>query len=152
MQAAERRTGVERRNRTLAAYLHGSRKPRRLSGRRSSDRFYAIVDWHPPHILALTLAILGLCAFDGVLTVVLIAHGATEANPFMALFVPQRLGWFAAVKLGLTAVSLAILVACSRMRLARCIPGESLLYVILAGYVALITYELRLLEFVSAEG
>jgi len=61
------------------------------------------------------------------------------------MLVPHNLGLFAAVKLTLTAVSLFVIVACSRMRLMRRIPGESIMYVVLAGYAILIAYELNLL-------
>ena len=141
----ERRNGDERRRRTLFAYLYGGHRPRRLNGRRHSDLIYPFIDWHSPRVLALALGILGLCVADGVLTVILIAHGATEENPLMALMVPDNLGLFAAVKLTLTAVSLAVIVACSRMRLMRAIPGEAIMYLILAGYAFLIGYELQLL-------
>jgi len=121
-------------------------RPRRRQGRRSSDRDYPIVDWHSARVLAPVIAILALCVLDGVLTVVLMSHGAVEANPVMALFLPHRLGWFAAVKLFLTSAGICVLVACSRMRLFRTIPGELLLYGVLGCYIALIAYELRLLE------
>jgi len=147
---AERRSGDERRRRTLFAYLYGGRRPRRLNGRRESDLIYPFIDWHSPRVLALALGILGLCVADGVLTVVLIANGATEENPFMALLVPHNLGLFAAVKLTLTAVCLFVIVACSRMRLLRRIPGESVLYLLLAGYAVLIGYELNLLAMLPA--
>ncbi len=129
----------------MYAYLYGSTKPRRLNGRRAADLIYPFIDWHSPRVLALALGILGLCTLDGALTVALIQHGATEENPFMALFLPHSLGWFAAIKLTLTTLSLAVLVVCSRMRLLRAIPGEVLLYAILLGYAALIAYELNLL-------
>lgn len=142
----ERRVGSERRRRTLFAYLYGGHRPRRLNGRRDADLIYPFIDWHSPRVLALALGILGLCVADGVLTVVLIQHGATEENPFMALFVPANLGLFAAIKLGLTAGSLFIIVACSRMKLLRRYPVEGLMYIVLLGYVALITYELEMLR------
>jgi hypothetical protein len=146
----ERRTGVDRRHINVAAWWYGALRPRRRSGgRRASDR-YPLVDWHSPRIFVAVLAILGLCVLDGVLTVLLMAHGATEENPVMALFLPHDLGWFAAVKLTLTALGLVVLVACSRMRLFRAIRGEFLLYLVLAGYVALITYELELLTLVPS--
>jgi len=97
-------------------------------------------------VLALVLLILGLSALDGVLTIMLISQGANEANPFMALFVPHNLGWFAAIKLALTSIGAAVLVACARMRLFRFIPGEALLYLVVGCYVALVVYELHLLE------
>ena len=142
----ERRSGVERRQMTVAAYWRGALNPRRRFGRRATDRAYPIVDWHSPRVLALVLLILGLSALDGVLTIMLMSQGANEANPFMALFVPHNLGWFAFIKLGLTSTGAAVLVACARMRLFRLFPGEVLLYFVVACYIALVGYELHLLE------
>lgn len=141
----ERRSGLERRHATVAAYWRGSLQPRRRAGRRASD-WYAIIDWHSPRVLALVFAALALCVADGVLTVVLLAHGASEVNPVMALFVPHDLGAFAAVKLSLTAIGLCVLVACSRMRLFRAVPGEAFLYLVAGGYLALVIYELDMLS------
>ena len=76
----------------------------------------------------------------------LIANGAIEVNPFMAKFVPHSLEWFAAVKLSLTAMGVAVLAACSRMKLFRAIPGEALLVMVLVGYAVLVAYELKLIE------
>jgi hypothetical protein len=142
----ERRSGVERRQMSVAAYWRGALNPRRRFGRRTTDRAYPIVDWHSPRVLALVLLILGLSALDGVLTIMLISQGANEANPLMALFVPHNLGWFAAVKLALTSMGAAVLVACARMRLFRILPGEALLYFVVGCYSALVVYELHLLE------
>lgn len=134
----------------MTAYWRGSMNPRRRDGRRAGDRFYPVIDWHSPRVLALVLTILGLCVLDGVLTVMLMAHGATELNPVMALFLPHSLGLFATVKLALTSAGICVLVACSRMRLFRTIPGELFLYAVLAGYLALVAYELQLLKLVPA--
>lgn len=142
----ERRSGAERRQMSIAAYWHGSLNPRRRAGRRVSDLHYPVIDWHSPRVFALVIAILGLCVLDGVLTVLLMSNGATEANPVMALFVPHDLGMFAAVKLSLTAVGVGVLAVCSRMRLFRAIPGEALLFAIVLGYIALVGYELKLLQ------
>ncbi|HEY0684368.1 MAG TPA: DUF5658 family protein [Steroidobacter sp.] len=142
----ERRSGVERRHHTVAAYLRGALNPRRRSGRRATDHAYAIVDWHSPRVLALVLLILGLSTLDGVLTLLLISQGANEVNPVMALFVPHNLGWFAVIKLGLTSLGAAVLVACARMKLFRLFPGELLLYLVVACYLVLVGYELFLLE------
>lgn len=142
----ERRSGVERRHITVAAYWRGALNPRRRFGRRASDRAYPVIDWHSPRVLALVLLILGLSGLDGVLTVMLLSQGANEVNPVMALFVPHNLGWFAAMKLGLTSMGAAVLVACARMKLFRLFPGELLLYLVLGCYTALVSYELHLLE------
>lgn len=145
-----RNSDSDRRTRTLGAYWHGSLNPRRRSGRRTTDRFYPIIDWHSSRVFALILLILLLCVADGVLTIVLMSHGAIEANPVMALFVPHELGWFAAVKLLLTANGMIVLTICSRMRVFRALPGEALLYAVLAGYIVLIVYELRVYDFMMS--
>lgn len=142
----ERRRGPERRRPNLASYVHGSLNPRRRAGRRSGDQDYPIVDWHPPRIFTVAFLILLLCVSDAVLTIILMEHGAIEANPIMAFFLPKGLGWFTAAKLALTSVGCVVLVACSRMRLFRTLPGETMLYGVAALYAALIVYELRLLD------
>jgi hypothetical protein len=141
---AERRSGLDRRALNVQAYVHGALRPRRRTGRRKAD-LYPVIDWYSPRVLAVVFAILGLCVMDGILTVMLMRHGAAEINPIMALFVPHNLLGFAAVKLLLTGAGVCVLVACSRMRLFRALPGESLLYIVLAAYVALIAYELEML-------
>lgn len=142
----ERRAGSERRIHSLRAYWHGARNPRRRAGRRVADAAYPIIDWHSPRVFALVFGILVLCTTDGVMTVILINHGAVEINPFMAKFVPHSLAWFATVKLSLTALGVAVLAACSRMRLFRAVPGELFLWLVFAGYAVLAGHELRMLE------
>ena len=147
----DRRRGNERRNTTFAAFWHGARNPRRRSGRRASDVHYAIIDWYSPRLLIPVFTILGLCVLDGMLTVMLMTHGAAELNPVMALFLPHNLLWFAFAKLALTGAGLCVLVACSRMKLFRRIPGELFVYAVLGVYVWLIAYELRMLEFIATQ-
>lgn len=141
----DRRSGAERRAHSLRAYWHGARNPRRRDWRRASDAVYPIVDWHSPRVFALVVSILLLCAIDGVLTVLLLANGAVEVNPVMAHFVPHSLGWFAAVKLFLTATGLAVLAACSRMKFFRALSGEVLLVLMLLAYAAVVGWEMNLL-------
>jgi hypothetical protein len=145
----DRRSGTDRRNTTFAAYWHGARNPRRRGGRRATDLRYPIVDWYSPRLLIPVFTILGLCVLDGLLTVMLMTHGASELNPVMALFLPHNLLGFAFVKLALTGAGLCVLVACSRMKLFRRIPGEAFVYAVLGLYLWLIMYELRMLELVS---
>lgn len=144
--ANERRSGIERRRYSIGAYLHGARNPRRRAGRRATDKTYPIIDWHSPRVFALGLAVLVLCACDGILTIHLIANGAVEANPVLAKLLPSSLGWFAAIKLSLTGLGTCVLVACSRMKLFRAISGEAFLALTVAAYAALIVYELGLSE------
>ncbi len=142
----ERRQAADRRRMKLSSYVYGSLNPRRRAGRRSSDRDYPVVDWHPPRLLLVAVLILLLCVFDAVMTLVLMTHGAIEANPVMAMILPRGLGWFAAVKLTLTSIGCLVLVACSRMRLFRAVPTESMLYAVATVYIALIVYEFHLLD------
>ena len=144
----DRRSGSERRNTTFAAYWHGARNPRRRAGRREADLRYAVIDWYSARLLIPVLTILGLCVLDGMLTVMLMRHGAYELNPVMALFLPHNLLGFALTKLALTGAGLCVLVACSRMQLFRKIPGELFVYAVLGIYMCLIAYELRMLELV----
>jgi hypothetical protein len=141
----DRRSGSERRTLSFAAYWHGARNPRRRSGRRATD-YRAVVDWHSPRLLIPVFAILCLSVLDAGFTVTLMRHGAAELNPVMAWFLPQNLLGFALTKIGLTGAGLCVLVAFSRMRLFRKIPGELVVYAVLGVYVWLIAYELRLLE------
>jgi hypothetical protein len=141
----DRRSGMERRTITFAAYWHGALYPRRRAGRRATDH-RQVIDWHSPRVLIPAFTILGLCVLDAVLTVLLMKHGAVELNPVMAWFLPHSLTAFALSKLALTGGGLCVLVACSRMRLFRRIPGELVIYAVLGVYVWLVSYELRLLE------
>lgn len=143
---AERRSGAERREYSVGAYWHGARHPRRRQWRRAGDAVYPIIDWHSPRVFASVLTILLLCATDGFLTVLLLANGAVEVNPFMANFVPHSLGWFAVVKLSLTAIGVGVLVACSRMKFFRTVPGEALLAMVLLAYASVVGWELWLLS------
>lgn len=147
----DRRCGSERRSITFAAYWHGARNPRRRAGRRTTDLHYTVIDWYSPRLLIPVLGILGLCILDGILTVMLMKHGASELNPVMAVFLPHDLLSFALIKLGLTGGGLCVLVACSRMRLFRRVPGELVVYAVLGVYVWLIAYELRLLELAASQ-
>ena len=146
----DRRSGPDRRKRTFAAYWHGARNPRRRGGRRASDLHYPVVDWYSPRLLIPVFTILVLCVLDGLLTVTLMKHGAAELNPVMALFLPHDLLLFAFVKLALTGAGLVVLVACSRMKLFRRIPGEMLVYFVLGVYCWLVVYELQMLDLAAA--
>ena len=143
----ERRSGGDRRRPTLQAVWCTVKHPRRRSGRRWNDADQEfILDWHSPRLFLLALLILGLCVLDGVFTVLLIRGGATELNPVLAPFLPDQLGWFAAIKLGLTAIGLLVLVVYSRMKLFRRVQGEVFLYFVAVSYAALIVYQLYLLD------
>jgi uncharacterized membrane protein len=144
----DRRSGMDRRTTTFAAFWHGARNPRRRAGRRVTDH-RVVIDWYSPRLLIPVFATLCLSALDAMLTVTLMKHGADELNPVMALFVPRNVLLFALVKIALTGGGLCVLVACSRVRLFSVIRGELIVYAVLGIYVWLIAYELRMLELVA---
>jgi hypothetical protein len=140
----ERRSGGDRRNRLWFSLVYGGVWPRRLAGRRAEDH-RPVIDWHGPGLLTSCLLILLLCAADAFLTLLLIAQGATEANPVMALWVYHDVQAFTIVKMALTGGGILALVAIARFRVFRWVRVASFVHALLVGYVALICYELWLL-------
>ena len=141
----ERRERTERRRSVLRALWHGNFKRRRVAPRRTHERHAVVTDWFHPQWLGVGVLILLLCCFDAVLTLTLLEHGAYEVNPIMASLLEGTSRGFVLVKVGLTAIGVVLLTILARLR----IYGRSvgyLLYLVLAGYVALVGYELFLLR------
>ena len=145
--AADRRGAPDRRQHFLWSLLYGGFHPRRRAGRRLADHHRPIVDWHSPDLLFSSVGLIVLCLCDAALTLVLLAHGASEANPVMALIVDGDVERFALVKLALTASSLLALVAVARFTVFRVIRVATLVHLAMAGYVVLIGYEAWLVSF-----
>jgi hypothetical protein len=142
---AERRVSIERRRSVFRALWHGNFARRRLAPRRSGERHAAVTDWHHPQWLAVAISVLLLSAADALLTLTLISHGAVEVNPFMVPLVHGTGHGFAFWKMGLTAMGVVVLTVFARLRVrGRAVGGA--LYVALAGYIALVSYELFLLR------
>jgi Domain of unknown function (DUF5658) len=141
----ERRLGSDRRHLTWRTFVQGGLTPRRRGVRRQGDRL-DFVDWHEPHLLFLSVAILLLSVADALLTITLMTQGAQEANPVMAFMLEQHPQLFAAAKMSLTGMGLIVLVVLSRARLFRIIRVSSIIHWCLIGYVALIVYESWLLK------
>jgi uncharacterized membrane protein YiaA len=143
--SSERRQ-VDRRKRVLRSLIYGSFNPRRRGARRAGENKLTSVDWHHPQWLAIATLILVLSCVDALLTLMLIAHGAYEVNPFMALLVGGSAVGFALVKVGMTAVGVVMLTLLARGRTFGRIPVGVILYGVLALYGTLIFYEFRLLD------
>lgn len=142
----DRRTGTDRRHFGLRTLLGGGLRARRRKGRRAGDHALPIVDWHDPHLLAVSLTILLLCSADAWLTLLLLlTRGATEANPFMATLIEHDLVVFTGAKMLLTGLGVALLVVLARVRVAGPVRAWHLLYLVVAGYAWLVAYELRVL-------
>ena len=145
----ERRVStVDRRRTSVRSILQGAFSPRRRAGRRINDHDTPI-DWHHPHLMFLSLVMLGLSVGDAFLTVTLLNSGAEEANPLLALFVTLHPSLFAAVKMALTGVSIVLLVAVAQSRLFRVIPGARVFQGLVLAYLALVLYEAWLLRAVG---
>src|SRR3569623_10995 len=125
--------------------LHGLRG-RRRSFRRDADRVNPRVslDWHAPQLLVLTIGIMLLCLADAHNTLQLIKAGAEEMNLVMEYLLSRGTLPFVWVKLGLTALSLVVLVAYQHVTVVGPFRVRHVLYSILLLYLALVSYELIL--------
>jgi hypothetical protein len=141
----ERRVSLERRRTVFQALWRGNFERRRISPRRRTENFVVVTDWFHPQWLALAVSILLLCCADAFLTLTLISHGANEVNPFMAPLVEGTGHSFAYWKMGLTSAGVLILTLLARLRAFGGVVGV-ILYMVLAAYVILVTYELFLLR------
>jgi hypothetical protein len=140
------RRRIDRRKEVFRALVHGSFHPRRRGPRRTDEYTVSAVDWHDPRWFAIALLIVVFSCADAFLTLMLVEHGAYEANPLMAPLVGGSAARFALVKIGLTAGGVVLLTQVARMRAFGRIPVGVLLYAVLAVYGALLTYEYRLLS------
>jgi hypothetical protein len=142
----DRRSGLDRRERPLHGLLAGHWLRRRRIERRAADGHPAGLDWHDPHWLGVAVAVLLLCIADAFMTLTLMRHGAEEINPLMAPLIAGGGPGFAYWKLGLTTFGVVVLTALARVRLFGVLPAGCVLYLILAGYIWLVAYEMQLLH------
>ena len=80
------------------------------------------------------------------MTVVLLQGGAYEVNPLMAALIYRSVALFAALKMGMTGVSITLMVILARYRFFRLLRVEWVLYGVLIGYGSLIGYEVWMLK------
>lgn len=140
----DRRFGYDRRRLTLRTFVQGGLTPRRRGSRRDAEST-ALVDWHEPHLLFLSIMILVLSVTDAFLTLTLLTHGAHEANPVLAFVLERYPEQFAIVKMALTGSGVIVLVALARAKVFRVIRVSHVMHWCFAVYVALIAYECWLL-------
>ena len=145
---AERRHAVNRRGRVFRAFLYGNFHPRRRFSQRAADEHHFLFDWHEPRILYLALGILLLSCTDALFTLNLLNAGATEANAVMASILDQGVDRFVFVKIGITAISVVILVITARRKFFGFFSVEHLLRVFCTVYILVICYEVYLFRFV----
>ena len=143
---ARERRSRDRRQQVLRGLLLGSFRARRRMPRRAGERALAAIDWHQPQWLATAILIMLCSSADALLTLALIKHGAYEVNPLMRPLLGGSALAFVLVKVGLTAGGVVLLTLLARIRAFGRLSGGLLLYILLAGYGALILYEFRLLD------
>ena len=144
--APERRDRADRRRRIWWAVLYGSFNPRRrIPPRRLDDSRFHSLDWHAAHLLAVAVGILLLSVADAFMTVTLLAGGAVEVNPVMALVVYQNATVFAVLKMAMTGLGVMMMVMLARYRFMRLVRVDVVMYAVLLGYLGLLGYEYSML-------
>ena len=142
--ASGRRRGADRRVYSLETLRRSVVAPRRTAARRGEDRRFPVLDRFEPGLLALAVALLGLSILDSTFTLMLLAAGGSEVNPFMNWVLGHGVVAFAVVKMALTAVPAVLLVATANVPVFGVRP-RSVLAAFVGLYAGLICYELALL-------
>jgi uncharacterized protein DUF5658 len=143
----ERRDRSDRRSRVWWSFWYGSFNPRRRTpSRRLDDSRFHSLDWYSAHLLVAAIGILLLSVVDAFMTLVLLEGGADEVNPIMGALIYRNVAMFAALKMGMTSVSIILMVILARYRFMRVLRVAWVLYGLLIAYASLIGYELVMLH------
>ena len=144
----DRRSAVDRRaNRAFtlkSLFTYGRREEIR---RHDDKRRIFLADRYSTTIFAAIVAILFFSVIDGLLTLILLGHGAKEINPLMAYLLEIEPLLFMTVKYLLTCVSLVDLLIFRNVFLQKIkIYSSTLFSVIICIFVTVIIWELFLLS------
>ena len=146
-----RRGGDRRREKSLHAFIYGNFRPRRRASRRTEDSHRFIFDWHEPHLLYVSLAIILLSCIDALFTLNLLHIGAVEVNQFMNDLLKIGIDQFLWVKISLTVVSVLALVFAGQRHFMGWFRVFRFLHMICIGYVILIGYEIYLFSLILGQ-
>ncbi|MFK7892412.1 MAG: DUF5658 family protein [Granulosicoccus sp.] len=146
MDITDKRYGKDRRVYSLSTFKRCALAPRRMHGRRSEDRRYAVLDRIDSGVCALAVLLMLLSVSDSIFTLTLIGRGGSEVNPFMNALLQHSVWAFTGVKMLLTAVPVVILAATANLRLFNRLRARSALAALVGFYLGLIVYELALLS------
>ena len=119
---------------------------RRRNGRRGADieqGFYT--DHHDAPLLFMAMSVLLFSVLDSILTLQLIARGAEELNPLLAMLMNVNEHVFAWSKTGITAVVLVIFVSHANHKVFGLLRIRKVLLIGLVVYVCLVAYEVTLM-------
>ena len=143
----ERRSRKDRRKtaRPVIRSLYRGGK-REIIRRREERNIIFWADRYSQTLFGAIVLILFFSVLDGLLTLFLIDHGATELNPVMAYYLDVGPYAFFSVKYLLTSVAVVILLLCQNafLRTIR-IHTRSLFYVIVAAFMSVVAWELFLI-------
>jgi hypothetical protein len=105
----ERRSGYDRRQRTMY-FVDALRWGGRRAGfRRAADARIGYVDRPRPSVTAMTIFLVIASAFDAYFTLLHLQEGAWEANPFMGLALNLGMPAFVGAKMSLTLLGVVVL-------------------------------------------
>ena len=130
-----KRNRVDRRGRPTPIFSRYSLFGKRQGFRRGGEAVGSYVDRYGPRMMALLIAIIGLCILDALFTLLYIQRGGGELNPLMDAAIDAGVFPFLALKCGLTLVGMAFLCLHKNFRFVKAIlTGVLLLYIALFGY------------------
>jgi len=141
---AEKR-GIDRRKTTIHSFIGALLHHRRREHRRHKESLNNYIDWYGPWPLIATLLILLMCFADAFLTLILLENGAIELNIFMDWLIKHDVSTFAVAKMGITGLSLLVLVMHFHFRIYKLIAVRYLMYALVPLYALLITHEINML-------
>lgn len=143
----ERRSRKDRRKtaRPVIRSLYRGGK-REIIRRREERNIIFWADRYSQTLFGAIVLILFFSVLDGLLTLFLIDHGATELNPVMAYYLDVGPYAFFSAKYLLTSVAVVILLLCQNafLRTIR-IHTRSLFFVIVAAFMSVVAWELFLI-------
>jgi hypothetical protein len=144
----DKRSGVDRRAHrgftVKSLFLYGNREEIR---RQDDKGKIFLADRYSTTIFAAIVVILFFSVIDGLLTLILLGHGAKEINPLMAYLLEIEPKLFMTVKYLLTCVSLVIFLIFRNIFLQRIkIYSSTLFSIFICIFVTVIMWELFLLS------
>jgi hypothetical protein len=104
-----------------------------------------VLDWHEPRVFYIAIAILLMSCADALFTLNLLAVGGEEVNVFMRSLIRADVQAFLVAKIGLTAVSVVMLVGAAHRDVLGGVSVRSVLKCVCFAYAGLLCYELYLL-------
>ena len=143
----ERRSGNDRRDYRRSLFKRLFYRGIREYARRTEDRQrITAFDRYPRPMLVAILVVLSLSLLDGLLTLILIAQGATELNPVMRYFLSHGAQVFVLAKYSLTVLPVIIIVIAKEPISNRYRVSTEILHVFAVFFGGVVIWEFYLLS------